>query len=93
MTFASYIFSISAGSAGIEREFARMGYLLSSRRSRHTPSHTNKRLTLANLIPQEKRLERLLTVRITQKIRLFKNLSAVNIFSFIKLCWVANIYN
>ena len=65
-------YSISAWSAGPEREFSRMGYLLSSRRSRYTPSHTNKRLTLANLIPQKRRLERLLTVRKIKKIKLFK---------------------
>ena len=52
-SFASYVFSILASSAGSEREFSRMGYLLSPRRSRYTASNTNKRLTLSNLIPQK----------------------------------------
>ena len=69
--FASYLFSILAGSAGPEREFSRMGYLLSSRRTRYTATNTNKRLTLANLLPQKRKLERLLSTRRLKRSKLF----------------------
>ena len=68
---ANYIFSVLAGSAGPEREFSRMGYLVSSRRSRYTSSNTNKRLTLANLIPQKRRLEKEIRFRQLKKAKLF----------------------
>ena len=71
VSFAGYIFSILAGSAGPEREFSRMGYLVSSRRSSYTPDNTNKRLTLANLLPQKRRLEDLLSSRKLKKCKLF----------------------
>ena len=70
-SFARYIFSILAGSAGPEREFSRMGYLLSSRRTRYTASNTNKRLTLANLLPQKRKLEILMKTRRLKRSRLF----------------------
>ena len=69
--FASYVFSILAGSAGPEREFSRMGYLVSSRRSSYTAANTNMRLTLANLIPQKRRLESELRFRKLIKAKLF----------------------
>ena len=65
---ARYMFSIRSSSAGPEREFSRMGFLLSPRRSRYTASNTNKRLTLANLIPQKRRLEEELTSRMLKGI-------------------------
>ena len=71
VSFARYIFSILAGSAGPEREFSRMGYLISSRRSSYTPDNTNKRLTLANLLPQKRRLEDLLSSRQLKMCKLF----------------------
>lgn len=72
ISFAIYIFSIFSGSAGPEREFSRMGYLLSARRSRYTASNSNKRLTLANLIPQKRRLERVMAERKLKRSKLFK---------------------
>ena len=69
--FARYVFSILAGSAGPEREFSRMGYLISPRRSSYTASNTNKRLTLSNWIPQKRRLESELSSRDLKKIKLF----------------------
>lgn len=70
-SFARYVFSILAGSAGPEREFSRMGYLLSSRRTSYTSSNTNKRLTLANQLPQKRRLEDILTTRRLKMSKLF----------------------
>ena len=72
VSFAIYIFSIFSGSAGPEREFSRMGYLLSARRSRYTASNSDKRLTLANLIPQKRRLERVMAERKLKRAKLFK---------------------
>ena len=71
VSFAIYIFSILSSSAGPEREFSRMGYLDTTRRSSYTSSNTNKRLTLANLIPQKRRLETLLCNRKIKKSKLF----------------------
>ena len=68
---AHFVFSILAGSAGSEREFSRMGYLLSSRRTSYTPSNSNKRLTLANLLPQKRRLEEIMNARGLKKMKLF----------------------
>ena len=73
VSFARYIFSILSSSAGPEREFSRMGYLVTKRRSRYTPANTNKRLTLANLIPQKRRLEDILSIRQIKRARLFEN--------------------
>ena len=50
-----------------------MGYLISTRRTRYTASNTNKRLTLANLIPQKRRLEDILTGRKIKKSKLLDN--------------------
>ena len=69
--FALYILSILERSAGSEREFSRMGYLLSSRRTSYKASNTNKRLTLANLLPQKRRLEEIMNVRGLKKSKLF----------------------
>ena len=71
--FSTYIFSILAGSAGPEREFSRMGYLVTTRRSRYTAGNANKRLTLANLIPQKRRLEKALSSRQIKRSKLFDN--------------------
>ena len=71
VSFARYIFSILSSSARPEREFSRMSYLITKRRSSYTASNTNKRLTLANLIPQKRRLEELLTKRKVKKVKLF----------------------
>ena len=73
VNFARYIFSILAGSAGPEREFSRMGYLITTRRSLYTIANTNKRLTLANLIPQKRRLENALSTRQLKRSKLFDN--------------------
>ena len=70
-SFARYVFSILAGSSGPEREFSRMGYLLSSRRTRYTASNTNKRLALANLLPQKRKLEKIMSTRRLKKSKLF----------------------
>ena len=72
-SFATFIFSISAGSAGPEREFSRMGYMLSPRRSSYTASNTNKRLTLSNLLPQKRRFESDLAEKKVKKTKLFDN--------------------
>ena len=69
--FALFILSILAGSAGPEREFSRMGYLLSSEKTSYKASNTNKRLTLANLLPQKRRLEEIMNVRGLKKSKLF----------------------
>ena len=66
-----WVFSILAGSAGPEREFSRMGYLLTPRRSSYKSSNTNKRLTLANRIPQKRRLEIELNARNVKRRKLF----------------------
>ena len=50
-----------------------MGYLIATRRARYTASNTNKRLTLANLTPQKRRLEDILTERKIKKSKLFEN--------------------
>ena len=71
VSFACFIFSVSAGSAAPEREFSRMGYLLSKRRSRYTAVNTNKRLTLSNMIPQKRKLELIMTLKNIKRQKLF----------------------
>ena len=73
VSFAVFIFSILAGSAGPEREFSRMGYMISPRRSSYTASNANKRLTLSNLIPQKRRLEIVMDERKIKKTKLFSS--------------------
>ena len=73
VSFSRYIFSILAGSAGPEREFSRMGYLVTTRGSCYTAENANKRLTLANLIPQKRRLEKALSSRQLKRSKLFDN--------------------
>ena len=72
-SIATFILSISAGSAGTEREFSSMGYMLSPRRSSYTASNTNKRLTLSNLLPQKRRFESDLAEKKVKKTKLFDN--------------------
>ena len=73
MSFAVFIISIFAGSVGPEREFSRMGYMITPRRSSYTASNAHKRLTatLSNLISQKRRLENVLDDKI--KTKLFTN--------------------
>ena len=53
---AIFIFSILAASANCERQFSRMGWMISARRAGITASNADKRLTLCNQLPQKRRL-------------------------------------
>ena len=54
--FSIFIFSVKSSSASCERTFSRMGWMVSGRRSSITSENVDKRLTLANQLPQRKRL-------------------------------------
>ena len=56
ITFAIFIFSLLSASANCERAFSCMGWLVAGRRARITAENVDKRLTLANQLPQKKRL-------------------------------------
>ena len=70
VSFACFIFSVSAGPAAPEREFSKMGYLF-SKRSRYTAVNTNKRLTLSNMIPQKRKLKLIMTLKNIKRQKLF----------------------
>ena len=46
-------------------------YMVTPRRSSYTASNTNKRLTLANLLPQKRRLEDIMNRKNLKKSKLF----------------------
>ena len=54
--FSIFIFSLLSSSASCERVFSRMGWMVSGRRSSITSENVDRRLTLANQLPQRKRL-------------------------------------
>ena len=66
-----FIFSIRSGSVKCESEFSRMGWMISARRSSITSSNANKRLTMGNLLPRKRRLEKEIKVRKIKKQKLF----------------------
>ena len=53
---AHFVHSIRGASANAEREFNRMGWMISSRRSAITAEHAYQRLTMANQLPQKRLL-------------------------------------
>ena len=70
--YALFLYSIRSSSASSEREFSRMAWMLSKRRSSYTTSNTNRMLTCGNLIPQKRRLEQELVKRKVKRRNLFK---------------------
>ena len=71
--YALFLFSIRSSSASSEREFSRMAWMLSKRRSSYTTSNTNRMLTCGNLIPQKRRLQQELFKRKVKQRNLFKS--------------------
>ena len=55
--FALFCHSVRSSSASPEREFSRMGWMISSRRASVRPKNADKRLVMGNLLPQKRRLE------------------------------------
>ena len=68
---AYFVHSIRWASANAEREFSRMGWMISSGQSAITAEHAYQRLTMANQLPQKRRLEELMDEREIKKQELF----------------------
>ena len=58
-----------------EREFSRLGWMVSKRRASITAENTDKRLTLGCLLPMKRKLECLLETRKIKKQNLFNLLA------------------
>ena len=69
---AIFVLSIKSSSAGPEREFSRMGWMINQRRSSITAANADKRLTIGNLLPTKRKLTEILSSRKLQKKQLFK---------------------
>ena len=54
--FALFVHSVKPASANCEQQFSRMSWMISKRRASITPANANKRLTIANQLPQKRRL-------------------------------------
>ena len=71
--FAHHVHSIQYSSASSEREFSRMGWMISPRRASITAANADKRLALANLLPMKRKLEKEMDVGNFKKRNLFKD--------------------
>lgn len=68
---ANFVFSIKSFSVAPEREFSRMNWMVSERRSSITAENVDKRLTLGCILPLKRKLEIILKQRKVQKRNLF----------------------
>ena len=69
--FALRVHSIRSSSACSEREFSRMGWMISQRRASITASNADMRLSLANLLPMKRKLENAMMKKNIKRINLF----------------------
>ena len=72
--FAGFTHSIRVAAANCERQFSRMGWMISQRRAKITAPNSNKRLTMMNQLPQKRRLEQLCEEREIKRIKLSESL-------------------
>jgi len=71
VSFAHFCHSVRSASANSEREFSRMRWMISPRRSAITSENADKRLTLENQLPQKRRLESQLREKGVKRQKLF----------------------
>lgn len=71
--FAHNVHSIRSSPAFSEREFSRMGWMISPRRASITAANADKRLSLSNLLPMKRKLEKAMDAGNFKKRNLFNN--------------------
>ena len=70
--FALRVHSIRSSSACSEREFSRMGWMISQRRASITAANADMQLSLANLLPMKRKLENAMMKKNIKRMNLFR---------------------
>ena len=92
ISFAIFIFSLLSASANCELTFTRMGWMIAGRRSSITAGNIDKRLTIANQLPQKKRLLALCDERKIKRSKITKELFILHWIMFACVIWSRIIY-